>query len=101
MPRLDNPLLGVVAYYDHYWDSKFSTSIGYSFTKVDNTFLQEPDAFQKGEYASVNLLYTPAKNVMIGGELLWGQRTDHDGNAGDDLRFQVSVKYDFGTTITL
>jgi hypothetical protein len=95
------PLLGVVAYYDHYWDSKFSTSIGYSFTKVNNTGLQEPEAFQKGEYASINLLYTPVKNFLIGGEVLWGQRTDHDGNAGDDLRFQVSVKYDFGTTISI
>jgi hypothetical protein len=95
------PLLGVSAYFDHYWDSKFSSSIGYSFTQVDNTGLQEPTAYQKGEYASVNLLYTPVKNFMIGGEFLWGQRIDHDGNAGDDVRFQISVKYDFGTSISI
>jgi len=95
------PLLGVVAYYDHYWNGQWSSSIGYSFTQVDNTNLQDPDAFHKGEYASVNLLYTPAKNIMFGGEILWGKRTDHDGASGDDWRFQFSVKYSFGTQINL
>lgn len=95
------PLLGVNAYYDHYWCDTLSSSIGYSFTEVDNTNLQEPDAFKKGQYASINLLYTPAKKLMIGGELLWGERTDHDGTNGEDVRIQVSVKYDFSTSITI
>jgi hypothetical protein len=95
------PLLGISFYYDHYWTDRLSTSAGYSFTKVDNTTLQEPEAFHRGEYASINLLYTPVKNVLVGGELLWGQRTDHDGTSGDDVRVQVSVKYDFSTSISL
>jgi hypothetical protein len=95
------PLLGVVAYYDHYWSNAWSSSIGYSFTQVDNTSLQDPGAFHKGEYASLNLLYTPAKNILIGGELLWGKRTDNDGRSGDDWRFQFSVKYSFGAQINL
>jgi hypothetical protein len=93
------PLLGVSVYYDHYWDSSWSTSLGYSFTQIDNTTLQAGDAFHKGEYASINLLWSPAPNLLIGGEGLWGQRTDHDKNAGQDLRFQFSVKYSFGTKI--
>ena len=56
-------------------------------------------AFQKGEYASVNLLATPAKNVMVGGELLWGKRTNNDGSSGDDMRFQFTVKYNFSSTL--
>ena len=76
------PLTGVVAYYDHYWNDKWSSSIGYSYTEVDNTNFQDPATFQKGEYASVNLLYYPAENLMIGGELLWGQRTNNDGADG-------------------
>jgi hypothetical protein len=94
-------LLGVEAYYDHYWNDEFSSSIGYSFTQIDNTNLQDANAYEKGEYASVNLLYTPADNLLIGGELLWGKRTDKNGASGDDLRFQLSVKYSFGTKITI
>jgi hypothetical protein len=84
-----------VAYYDHYWSDKWSSSIGYSFTRVENTNLQDPSAFRRGDYFSANLLYTPASNIMIGGEVMWGQRTDHDHDTGDDVRFQLSVKYNF------
>ena len=51
------PLTGVVAYYDHWWRTVVS-SIGYSFTEVDNTNFQDPGAFHKSEYASGNLCIT-------------------------------------------
>jgi hypothetical protein len=38
---------------------------------------------------------------MVGGELLWGQRTDNDRQSGNDIRFQFSLKYSFGTQINL
>jgi hypothetical protein len=90
------PLLGVLAYYDHYWSSKWSSSIGYSFTEVDNTDFQDPGSFQKGDYASGNLLYYPADNLMLGAELMWGERTNNDDASEDNVRFQFSVKYNFG-----
>ncbi len=90
------PLTGFMAYYDHYWNSLFSSSIGYSQVEVSNTNFQEDTTFHKAQYASGNLLWTPVKNVMIGGEVLWGKRTDNLGQTGDDVRFQFSVKYDFG-----
>jgi hypothetical protein len=89
-------LTGVSLYYDHWWSSRFSSSAGYSFTEVDNTPGQTPDTFKKGQYASVNLLYYPVKNVLIGGELLWGEREDLNGATGDDTRIQISFKYNFG-----
>ena len=33
---------------------------------------------------------------MIGGELLWGQKTTNDDASDDDVRFQFTVKYNFG-----
>ena len=93
------PLTGVLAYYDHYWSDQWSSSIGYSFTEVDNTNFQDPTAYNKGEYASVNLLTYPADNLMFGGELLWGKRTNNDGASDDDVRFQFTAKYSFGTKL--
>lgn len=90
-------LTGIVAYYDHYWSEMWSSSIGYSFTEVDNTNYQATNAFHKGDYASVNLLAYPAKNVMVGAEFLWGKRTNNDGSSGDDTRLQFSVKYNFSS----
>ncbi len=91
------PLLGVVAYYDHYWNPKWSSSIGYSTTRVDNEDLQEPTSFNTGQYASVNLLHYPAKNIMVGAEYLWGQLENNVGEKGDDSRVQFSVKYSFSS----
>jgi hypothetical protein len=59
-------LLGVSAYVDLQWAKKLSSALGYSFTKVDNTNFQEATAFHKGEYASANLLWTPADKILAG-----------------------------------
>jgi len=90
------PLTGVVAYYDRAWNSCLTSAFGYSFTQVDNANLQEPSAFRKGQYASMNLLWTPTDDILIGGEMLWGKRTDFNRESGDDIRFQFSVKYSWG-----
>jgi hypothetical protein len=93
------PLTGVMAYYDHYWNSMWSTSVGYSSTQVANTDLQNPTAFHKGQYASINLLMYPVSKVMVGVELMYGKLTNNDRTTGDDVRFQFSAKYDFGAKL--
>jgi hypothetical protein len=90
------PLTGILAYYDHYWNDRFSTSIGYSTTFVDNTNLQEDGAFNSAQYASVNLLYYPAENLMVGGEVMYGDLEEKSGCTEDDIRFQFSVRYNWG-----
>ncbi len=92
-------LTGVSAYYDHWWSDRFSSSIGYAFTEVDNTVGQTADTFKKGQYASVNLLYYPVENVMLGGEFLWGDREDNGGASNDVTRIQFSLKYNFGAKL--
>jgi len=93
------PLTGVSAYYDHYWNTMWSTSIGYSFTQVNNTNFQAANAYHKGDYASVNLLCYPVQKLTVGVEALWGRRTNNDGTTGDDVRFQLSLNYAFGTKL--
>jgi hypothetical protein len=91
------PLLGLNLYYDHYWNDQYSSSIGYSMTDLDNQSLQNADALNRIQYASVNLLHTPHKNIMYGAELLWGTREDKGGADGSDVRTQVSLKYSFSS----
>lgn len=91
------PLLGVSAYYDVWWNQKFSSSLGYSFTQVDNTDLQSGSAYHLGQYASANLLYYPTDGVFYGVEYLFGRREDNDGDSGQDQRVQFSFKYNFSS----
>jgi hypothetical protein len=87
--------LGWLLYYDHYWNDRWSSSVGYSEQKQNTTGGQAINAFSKGQYASGNLLWYPVKDVMAGLEILWGQRQNKDGNRGNDTRTQFSVKYSF------
>jgi hypothetical protein len=87
--------VGWFAYYDRYWSESWSSSIGYSVHSQSTTDGQLGNAFEKGSYASANLLYYPVKNVTTGAELLWGERENKDGTSGDDTRVQFSAKYTF------
>ena len=89
------PLLGITAYADFQWTPTLSSAIGYSLVEVDNTNFQDATAFHRGEYASANLLWAPFSRILMGPEILWGQRTDNDGASGDDVRLQMSFKISF------
>ena len=89
------PLLNWLLYYDHWWNDKLSSSIGYSQNVQDNTDGQASAAQHIGKYASANLLYYPVRNVMTGVELLRGERENKNGNSGTDTRMQFSAKFSF------
>jgi len=94
------PMLGLVAFYDHNWSSRFSSAIGYSMLDIENSDLQTADAFERGHYALANLLYYPVPGVMTGVELQWGRRENNDdGWTTEDYRVQFSFKYNFSTQI--
>ena len=94
------PLLGIVAFYDHYWSPKLSSTIGYSRLDIDNSDAQANNAFRIGQYAVTNLLYYPVKNMMAGGEFQWGYRKNfRDGFSVPDYRLQFSFKYNFSFRI--
>ena len=90
------PMWGVVLFYDRTWSERWTSTAGYSRLDIDNSTGQAPSAFKRGDYALANLLYHPASNVFLGGELQWGRRENNsDGFSVDDFRFQFSAKYNF------
>jgi hypothetical protein len=88
--------VGISAYLDHRWSSSFTTALGYSRVDIDNSDLQTTDAYRSGQYASVNLLWSPLPNALVGGEVLWADRHNNgNGFSASNYRFQFSVKYSF------
>jgi len=90
------PMTGLMAYLDHTWNKRFSSSLGYSMLNISNSNGQARDAFHRGHYASGNLLFYPVDNVMVGAEVIWGRRENSlDGFKSDDVHLQFSFKYNF------
>lgn len=105
------PMIGIVSYFDINWSQKFSTAIGYSVLNNNTTEAQLSTAYKAGQYASVNLLYSPVKNCVLGPELQWGARQNNDfigdpqfnlaaaeGNYGNDVKLQFSFRYVFNSS---
>jgi hypothetical protein len=90
------PVTAAMAYLDHTWNKRFSSSIGYSFLDISNSNGQLPDAFRRGHYASGNILFYPVDRAMVGAEVIWGRRDNFlDGFSSEDVHLQFSFKYNF------
>jgi hypothetical protein len=95
------PMWSMVAFLDHNWNKRFSTAIGYSMLDIDNSSGQTANAFRRGHYGLVNLLFYPVENAMVGGEFQWGRRENFlDGFTADDFRVQFSFRYNFSKKFT-
>jgi hypothetical protein len=86
---------GYLLYYNHAWNDKWSSAIGASEHKQNTTDGQFDSAFRRGSYASVNVLYQLSKNVMTGGEFIWGRKSDKGGASANDSRLQWSTRVSF------
>jgi hypothetical protein len=89
-------IIGLVAFVDHQWSPKYSTTVGYSMQDIDNSDGQAPNAFKTGHYALGNVMVYPVPNVMFGPEFQWGRRVNFsDGFESDGYKLQFSFKYNF------
>jgi len=94
------PVLGVVAFLDHTWSERFTSTGGYSLVNIENSNAQNASAFHQGHYALTDLIYYPVKNVLMGGEFQFGRRINYkDGFNYNDYKLQVSFKYNFSKTL--
>ena len=94
------PVLGIVAFDDHNWSERFSSTVGYSYENISNTPQELGSDFHQGHYALGNLLYYPTKNVMMGGEFQLGRRVNFaDGWNYNDYRVQFSFRYNYSKTV--
>lgn len=94
------PMTSMVAFLDHNWTDKLSSSVGYSQLRIENSNGQSDSAFRMGQYALANLLYMPVPQVMMGVEGGWIRRENNgDGFGSENYHVQLSFKYSFATSI--
>jgi hypothetical protein len=95
------PVFSGLLFYDHSWNDKLTTSLGYSALRVTNSRGQSDLAYRSGQYALINLLYNVVPDFLIGGEFQWGHRRNaFDGWGVNDFRLQLTARFDYSITFT-
>jgi hypothetical protein len=90
------PAAGFLSFVEVDWTPKLRSSLGYSMISIQNTTLQSPDAFRKGQYALINLRCYPVDNVLVGIEYQYGKRNNFsDGFSSAANKIQFSFKFNF------
>lgn len=94
------PVLGITAFYDVFWNPKWTSTAGGSYVHVDNANGQRPEAFRSGYYALANVLWHPDPSLLFGPELQYIRRDNFsDGFSSEGFRLQVSGKWSYSYTI--
>jgi DcaP outer membrane protein len=90
------PAWGFLTFAEVEWTSKLKSSVGYSMININNSNLQSPDAFRRGQYALINLRYYPVDNVLMGIEYQHGKRYNfNDGFSSNGNKIQFAFKFNF------
>jgi len=94
------PVLGLTAFYDVYWNPRWTSTIGWSYLGIDNLDGQLPEAFHSGHYALTNILWHPVPALLFGPEVQYIRRENFaDGFTSDGFRLQFSGKWNYSFTI--
>lgn len=79
--------------YTHHWCDDWRSTVSYGYVHLDNTAMQEGDAYHQTHYGSVNVMWQIRKRLSVGLEELYGWKETKDGSSGDVFRTQLGVVY--------
>ena len=89
------PLFAGYVAYQHWWNEKMRSNFNFSWVNIDNLDFQRDDAYHTTLRTALNFIWSPVARIDIGGEIIWGQRKDNDGQKADASQIQLSTKYRF------
>ncbi|MCH8544174.1 MAG: porin [Alcanivorax sp.] len=81
--------------YRHLWSDQWRSSVALSVAGADNPDTVAGTTPKAYRTSHVNLIYSPAPRLDLGGEVIWGQRENEDGQRGEVGRVQLSAKLAF------
>jgi len=81
--------------YTHLWNGRWRSTLTYGRLYLERDAVLAPSAFRRSDYAAANVAWEPSPSWSWGLELLYGKLQQQDGEQGDAMRLQTSLKYDF------
>ena len=88
-------LSGYVSW-QHWWGYKqMRSNFTFGVVNVDNPSFIDDNAYKRTLRFSSNLFWSPTPRIDVGGEYLWGNRQNEDGENNSATQVQLAVRYRF------
>jgi hypothetical protein len=81
--------------YRHHWSDRWRTNLAVSASGADNPDTAAVTVNERVRSGHLNLIWQAAKPLTLGGELIYGEREQENGDDGSLRRLQLSAKYAF------
>lgn len=88
-------LLNIVGIYEHWWTTKWSSVIYYSYSQVGKKDFIPENMIKNFQNTGVNLIYQPYKKFRIGAEGNYGNFKNFANKKADAFRLQFSTSLSF------
>lgn len=87
--------MGGFVSYRHLWNSQWRSNLTLSHSRADNPDSVADTAAKSYSSTHANLIYSPASNLDLGGELIWADKELENESNGELYRLQLSAKLGF------
>jgi len=82
--------------FQHWWTMpQLRSNFTFGYVDLDSPDFLAGDAYGNTLRFSSNLIWSPIPRIDIGGEYLWGQRENINGDSGEATQLQFAVRYRF------
>ena len=88
------PVFAMYAAFQKWWSPNMRSSFIYGYVNINNKYTPgNATAYDTTNRFSVNYIWSPIARIDLGAELLFGSRTNQDGESGNAKQVQLSAKY--------
>lgn len=88
------PVFAMYAAFQKWWAPNMRSSFIYGYVNVENDFKYlKPTSYNNTSRFSLNYIWSPIARIDLGMELLFGSRTNQNGETGTAKQLQLSAKY--------
>jgi hypothetical protein len=84
-------VLSLYGAYQHFWTGNLRSTVCVGHVNVYNRDPQPGDALHATVRLNANLIYSPVSRLDLGIEVLWGRRTNRDGQDGRAAQVQFAT----------
>ena len=88
------PVFAMYIAFQKWWSPTMRSNFNYGYVNVQNKLLNfDPSAYKSTNRFTANYIWSPIARIDLGAELLFGSRTNENGEKGKATQVQLSAKY--------